>query len=140
MAGPPDAEGFPVMPPGHAAAASLAGGTHIKFQKYTMAQFAEYLTSWLTPSGDPTRYVIDKTSLTGVYDFTLKYDDRNNSTVQMSADVRAAMTAQEPGIGSGLPNIFKAMEQQLGLRLAKAKDIPKDTIVIDQAQRMPRGN
>jgi uncharacterized protein (TIGR03435 family) len=41
---------------------------------------------------------------------------------------------------SGLPNILKAVEQQLGLKLVKTEDIQLDTIVIDEAQRIPRGN
>jgi uncharacterized protein (TIGR03435 family) len=35
---------------------------------------------------------------------------------------------------------FRALEQQLGLNLVKAKDIPLDTIVIDRAERTPAGN
>jgi len=55
--------------------------------------------------------------------------------------VQAALRAQDAlGPGSGLPNIFKALEQQLGLKLVKAKDIPLDTIVVDQAERIPAGN
>jgi uncharacterized protein (TIGR03435 family) len=84
--------------------------------------------------------VTDKTGLPGKYDFTLKFDDDENSLI-VSPQVQAAMGARdgsEPG--SGLPNIFKALEQQLGLKLVRAKDIPLDKIVIDHAERIPAGN
>lgn len=54
--------------------------------------------------------------------------------------VQAAMGPPQESDPSGLPNIFKAVEQQLGLKLVKMKDIPLDTIVIDRVERIPAGN
>ncbi len=60
----------------------------------------------------------------------------------MVGPVAAAAAMSEPrgADPSGLPNILKAVEQQLGLKLVKTEDIQLDTIVIDEAQRIPRGN
>ena len=107
-----------------------------------MSEFAEGLEGQVTPDGDRTHYVtvIDKTGLTARYDFKLKFD-QSVDAIKFGPEVQAALPAQDAlGPGSGLPNIFKALEQQLGLKLVKAKDIPLDTIVIDQAERIPAGN
>ncbi|MGH9598314.1 MAG: TIGR03435 family protein [Terracidiphilus sp.] len=68
-------------------------------------------------SNNVGRIVVDKTGLTGKYDFTLKWtpDDQ-----QESAD-------------SG-PSIFAALEEQLGLKLVPAKG-PVDTIVVDRIEK-----
>jgi uncharacterized protein (TIGR03435 family) len=50
----------------------LRGGYYGRYQYFTMSEFAEYLTSFVTPGGEPTRYVVDRTGLKGAYDFTLK--------------------------------------------------------------------
>jgi uncharacterized protein (TIGR03435 family) len=67
------------------------------------------------PSG---RYLIDKTGLTGRYDFELHWtpDDA---------------PADSPLAGG--PSIFTAVEEQLGLKLESAK-APVDVLVIDSAQ------
>jgi uncharacterized protein (TIGR03435 family) len=49
-------------------------------------------------------------------------------------------SAAADSIGSGLPNIFTALERQLGLRLIKTKDIPLDAIVVDRVDKVPAGN
>ena len=65
------------------------------------------------------RTVIDKTGLTGLYDFTLIYSD-------VDADADASAT-------SG-PTVFTALEEQLGLRLEPAKG-PVPVLVIDSIAR-----
>jgi len=137
-----DAEGFALAPPGRRTAITVSGsnGYHDTFQRYSMADLAKYLTGFVTPPGERTHYVADQTGLAGRYDFKLKFDNRNDA-IRVGPDVQAAVAASDPlGPGSGLPTIFKALEQQLGLRLAKAKDIQLDTIVIDHADQMPVGN
>jgi len=135
-----DADGFLVLPPGHRTAGVDKNGFHQTYQQFTMSGFAESLTGHVTPDGDRTHYVIDKTGLTARYDIKLKFD-QSSDAIKVGPNVQAALPAQDAlGPGSGLPNIFKALEQQLGLRLVKAKDIPLDTIVIDQAERVPAGN
>jgi uncharacterized protein (TIGR03435 family) len=77
----------------------------------------------ITVSDDPTRTfaarVIDKTGLTGRYDFTLEY----------------------AGLGDDAtgPNVFSAIEKQLGLKLDKSR-APLDVIVIDHIDKVPVEN
>jgi uncharacterized protein (TIGR03435 family) len=63
------------------------------------------------------RTVIDKTGLTGLYDFTLTY----------TSDADAGSPASDAASG---PTIFTALEEQLGLKLESAKG-PVPVIVID---------
>lgn len=68
------------------------------------------------------RTVVDKTGLTGKYDYLLEW----------SPDVAAA-DATDAAAGSG-PTIFTAVQEQLGLKLESSKG-PVDTIVIDHVDR-----
>ena len=69
------------------------------------------------------RTVIDKTGLTGIYDFVLNY----------TSDVGAGPPAAADSTESG-PTIFTALEEQLGLRLEPAKgQVP--VLVIDAIKR-----
>jgi uncharacterized protein (TIGR03435 family) len=148
-----DSEGFAILPPGRGSTvASGSKGINAIYQQYSMSEFATQLMSFVTPQGDPRRYVVDKTSIAGRYDIRLKFDNRD-TLIKVGPGVQAALGAQngaqdsapgsapDPlGPGSGLPSIFKALEQQLGLRLVKTKDILVDTIVVDHAEQMPLGN
>jgi len=67
------------------------------------------------PSG---RYLIDKTGLTGRYDFELHWTPDD--------------TPADSGLASG-PSIFTAVQEQLGLKLEPAK-APVDVLVVDSAQ------
>jgi uncharacterized protein (TIGR03435 family) len=78
--------------------------------------FAHILVS---PAGKP---VIDKTGLTGSYDIKLSYAPPN-----------------DPDAASALPDIFTAIQEQLGLKLVPAK-VPVDYLVIDHADRVPTEN
>jgi len=45
--------------------------------------------------------------------------------------------ASEPG---GFPDIFVALQKQLGLRLDKSKDVPMDVIVVESLDKIPTAN
>jgi uncharacterized protein (TIGR03435 family) len=64
------------------------------------------------------RPVIDKTGLTGKYDFTLEFEP-------------AARADKED---RGRPSVFTALEEQLGLKLVSAKE-PVEVLVIDSIQQ-----
>src|SRR5581483_1080394 len=91
----------------------------------------EYLCFWLAsiPLRREDRPVIDKTGLTGNYDFTLSY-----------------MPELPPGIDQGnlppgipeRPSIFDALKQQLGLKLEPQRG-PVEYYVIDYVDK-PAGN
>jgi uncharacterized protein (TIGR03435 family) len=70
-------------------------------------------------SGNVGRVVIDKTGLTGRYDFELNWAPDN-----------------EPDAG---PSIFTAIQEQLGLRLEPAK-ASVDVVVIDRLSSPPSAN
>ncbi len=80
-------------------------------------------------TGAVGRTVIDKTGLTGNYDFELKWTPEHSD--QPSAD-SGQVDAQ-----SG-PSIFTALEEQLGLKLHSAKG-PVSTLVVDHVE-MPSEN
>ena len=61
------------------------------------------------------RTVIDKTGLTGRYDYTLTY-------------------ASNPTPDSTAPDIFTAVQEQLGLKLVPST-APLEVLVIDSAER-----
>lgn len=73
------------------------------------------------------RPVIDKTGLTGRYDFTLTYayDASQRGTVGPDAD---------PAVAPDTPSIFTAIEEQLGLSLKSAKG-PVEFLVVDRAEK-----
>jgi uncharacterized protein (TIGR03435 family) len=68
------------------------------------------------PSG---RYVVDKTGLTGRYDFELRWTPDDTPTDSALA---------------GGPSIFTAVQEQLGLRL-KSTRAPVEVLVIDSAEQ-----
>ncbi|HXS75859.1 MAG TPA: TIGR03435 family protein [Terracidiphilus sp.] len=76
--------------------------------RYSMSELAFSL------SGTVDRIVIDKTGLTGAYDFALTWSPDNS-----------------PDAG---PSIFTALQEQLGLKLESAK-APIDVVVIDHLER-----
>jgi len=66
--------------------------------------------------------VLDETGLTGRFDFTLKWSPE-----------KAALAANDSGISED-PSIFMAVQQQLGLRLARRRQ-PMTILVIDHVER-----
>jgi len=87
----------------------------------TMAEFTSELQR-----GVLDRPVVDKTSLNGKYDFDLEweYDD-----TQFGGHLPPINSGQ-----SGKPDLFAAIQQQLGLRLESSR-ARIDTIVIDSVQK-----
>jgi bla regulator protein BlaR1 len=79
------------------------------------------------------RQVIDKTGLTGTYDFTLEWMPESGQggpeSIGLPPDARIPSPAESNG-----PSIFTAVQEQLGLRLEAQKG-PVDIIVIDRAEK-----
>lgn len=104
----------------------------IRMTKATPATFASQLSYAVRQP------VIDKTKLTGDFDFTLEW------TPEPGDDDGATITVQPPGIKDqpastpDRPSIFTALPEQLGLRL-KAGRGPVDVVVIDSVS-MPTAN
>jgi uncharacterized protein (TIGR03435 family) len=88
----------------------------------TMADFAGFLQG-----GVVDRPVLDQTGLTGRYDFGLLW----RPEVPLGAP---GNNPPPPSDSDGLPDIFGAIQQQLGLRLEPTKT-PTEVIVIDRLER-----
>jgi uncharacterized protein (TIGR03435 family) len=126
-----DKNDFPILPKEAAVQARVDwvknGSFRSTFRAYPFPSLVQDLVAILTTmigvSDDPTRTfaarVIDKTGLTGRYDFTLEYAGLNDD--------------------SAGPGIFSAVEKQLGLKLDKSK-APLDIIVIDRINKVPTEN
>ena len=72
--------------------------------------------------------IVDKTGLTAKYDFTLEYTTQlPNTTADLSA---------EPPVA---PDLFAAIEKQLGLQLIRKK-VPFDVLIIDAVDPLPTEN
>jgi uncharacterized protein (TIGR03435 family) len=91
------------------------------FTKTTMSQLAADLSGQVA-AADLERQVIDKTNLSGEYDFILKWLTAAN---EMKA-------AADPKFGG--PSIFTAIQEQLGLKLQPDK-APVEVMVIDHLEQ-----
>jgi uncharacterized protein (TIGR03435 family) len=97
------------------------------------------LTSLSNQLGHP---VVDKTGLTGKYDFLVEYAPADPRAIPGLPDPRtsatpgqqAANTAADPGV-----DMATAVQQQLGLRITKGKAM-LDVVVVDKIERMPTEN
>jgi uncharacterized protein (TIGR03435 family) len=101
---------------------SLAGkGVHI-------ANLVELL------SGQLDRSTLDKTGLTGIYDFSLQWTPDENQPF-MGIDSNPILTPQVVSPpDSSAASIFTAMQEQLGLKL-ESQNVPMETIVIDHIEQ-----
>jgi uncharacterized protein (TIGR03435 family) len=90
---------------------------HLTAHYITMEAFARYLTR----NREIAMPVVDKTGLTGAFNFELEWKpDQLQAKPEASADDR--------------PSIFTALQERLGLELKSAK-VPVLTVVIDRAER-----
>ena len=91
--------------------------------------------------------VVDKTGLTGVYEFQLEFGGMFVNPPSLAANIAASKppdasasgpVASDPGeIG---PTLFTALEKQLGLRLVKVKSVPVDMLIVDSVDKAPSEN
>lgn len=86
----------------------------------------------MLPGGPLQPRVADKTGLAGQYTFILEYN----------CPACAPLTANSSGQDddAGFPDLFGAIQKQLGLRLNKAADVPIDTVVVDGVDKIPTPN
>jgi uncharacterized protein (TIGR03435 family) len=79
--------------------------------------------------------VIDRTGLTGLFDFRLDWTpDASGRTASAASNDPAALTAAD----AGGPSLFTAVQKQLGLKLKSAKG-PVEVLIVDHAEK-PTGN
>jgi uncharacterized protein (TIGR03435 family) len=144
-----DAGGYPKIPAGRSGAMSItvSGVMRWSFQAFPISDLIKNIDSQLGSrigfnTWAPGR-VMDKTELTGKYDFKLTYaeagqigDMFNPQTAGFSAAQESRLDVQDPGGG---PDFVRALEKQLGLKLIKSK-AAFDSLVVDHAERVPTEN
>ena len=96
----------------------------------TIAQFVTTLSEWM---GRP---VVDKTGLTGLYDFTLKFAPEG---IRAAGPMGPTLTrlqgqVQSPPADPNAPSLSAALQEQLGLKLEAGRG-PVEVIVIDRLER-----
>ncbi len=69
--------------------------------------------------------VVDKTGLTGAYNFELRWNNDDHNPA--------------PSDGDSFPALFTALQETLGLRLQSEK-VPVERIVVDHVERVPTDN
>ena len=82
------------------------------------------LTDWLQ-AFEGIAHIVDRTGLAGAYDIKLRFANGG--------------TGGEEGAGEPAPDVYEALEKQLGLKLQKAK-APFDVMVIDRIDKTPVEN
>ncbi len=114
----PDAQGFPILPPGRVPM-EMAIGWHMT-ARYAEEAMADLAASVAQDLSCPVK---DATALKGKYDFTLRWVD------------------QPPGINTdeGGPNMIRALQEQLGLKL-ESKKAMVDILVVDHIEKTPTAN
>jgi uncharacterized protein (TIGR03435 family) len=103
------------------------GHRQVECKHVTAAFLADYLQE-MAPR-ELTIPVVDQTGITGPVDFTLTW-------VPRALPNTAAVADTEPPAG---PDIFEAVEGQLGLKLENKK-LPLPVIVVDRVERAPVEN
>ena len=141
-----DANGFMILSPSQptgAAFSMASSGLRKETLRNGIALLARGLAADINASNGlgnnaPIPRVIDKTGLEGVYDIRLEYAGTPmNSGPAGDSAVGPAAAPDPADVG---PNIFTAVQQQLGLKLTKVKDIPVDVFIVDHADQTPTGN
>jgi uncharacterized protein (TIGR03435 family) len=142
-----DGKGFLRLPPGAPVGFIMGAGSIRMSYRQTMAMFCHSLGNDINiskgvPLGSPQPRVIDKTGLTGTYEFTLEFAGSIRSP---GADL-SAPAGGEPGApltsdpAESAPDLFTALEKQLGLKLVKVRDAPVDMLIVDSADKVPTEN
>jgi uncharacterized protein (TIGR03435 family) len=105
---------------------SISAKAHSVARAQDLSQVAAMLSN---QAGHP---VLDRTGLTGKYDFTLDY----------TLDLPGALPGPPPPAGNASesePDLAAAVEQQLGLKLTASK-ATLDVLIIDKAEKVPTDN
>jgi uncharacterized protein (TIGR03435 family) len=123
-------------------ALSRSGAVCISYQDMSMTEFSrsDYLIGAARMPDGSQGHIVDETGLTGNYDFKLNFDGAAGSRRAVIVGSRAGEAPSQDEVGSGLPDVFTAMERQLGLKLRKVNAIPLDTIVIEDGNPVPLEN
>jgi uncharacterized protein (TIGR03435 family) len=144
-----DKNGFPMLRPGSSGQQFARNGVVRGRYRITMAEFATRLGGMVSVSnsdeiiglGVTIPRVVDRTGLTGEFEFTLEFA----GSVRLPATIAAARgekpaTPTEAAEPNGGVSLFTALEKQLGLKLVKGRTANLDLLVIDNVNRVPTEN
>lgn len=131
---PLDRDGFPQLPAGRPGFQGRTenGVTRWTFRMETLQRLVNTLQFLLSPSR-----ALDKTGLTGTYDFNLEF-----SSAGLPGSMGRSFGNTTPGEAAepdAAPDLFTALEKQLGLKLEKSKT-QLDVMVIDHMDKVPTEN
>jgi uncharacterized protein (TIGR03435 family) len=126
-----DRDGFPIVPAGRPGSRvkGQSGVTHMTFRMATPQMLLTNLQGQLRPAR-----LVDKTGLTGPYDFRLVYSWAGLPGIWGRSAPPAGAEGPEHA-----PDLFTALQKQLGLRMEKSKT-PVDVVVIDHMDKAPTEN
>jgi uncharacterized protein (TIGR03435 family) len=119
--GQPPPQGPPPIPPTGIVPCSIMGTTGmIRFGGFPISQITTML-------GNQTgRMVVDRTGLTGNWEFELHYAAEPRGVPPPGAD--------QPAADPNAPSLFTALQEQLGLKLESSKG-PVEVVVIDSIEK-----
>jgi len=130
-----DKDGCPAIPPGtHGAPGSMGVNNCSTFRQYSMSDLAKFLQmaiavddgSYFGPQASQA-HIVDRTGFSGEFDFTLRL--AFNPHLPGTSPVSAPDT----------PDLFAALEKQLGLKLKEGKS-RLNVLAIDHVAKIPTGN
>lgn len=119
---------------------TMTGGKQFTLvgQAASMTTLTAYLSMWgLNFAGENARPIVDKTGLAGRYDFTVNFSPENFYVAPPETDSAGSQPQLATPNPTG-PNLFRALQDTLGLSLQKGKG-PVPVIVIDRVEK-PSGN
>jgi uncharacterized protein (TIGR03435 family) len=126
-------DGFLILPPraGPWSMSMTVPGNRSRmiFQQQTMQQLAQSLGHMLNST------VTDATGLTAKYDFTVTFA----GGTEPGGALASPLPADQPDAAEPLPDIFSALQSQLGLKL-EPKKVAVEVFVVDHMERTPTGN
>jgi uncharacterized protein (TIGR03435 family) len=131
---PLDRDGFPQLPAGRG---NAQGVTNNGVSRFTFRMSTpQSLLSMLQFNLGPSR-TVDKTGLTGKYDFTLEFSAAGLPGPMGRGGLNAAPGADDTS--DSAPNLFTALEKQLGLKLEKG-ETQLEVVVVDHMDKTPTEN
>jgi uncharacterized protein (TIGR03435 family) len=133
-------DGFPLLPGTRMLGWRQTTHQRVKYQEWPISAFAGNLGFLIgravgksLDDGFLQPRVVNKTGLTGYYTFILEYDCAACAPLNAKpADTAANAVAY--------PEIFVALQKQLGLRLEKTADAPVRVVVVDSVDKIPTAN
>ncbi len=129
------ADGFPV-PPAHMRGLGNMIGEHDRarlFGRATMAELANRLGDLLDTA------VEDHTALNGTYGISVTYAGRAGGPHGGTALLQPPPPSADASAPEPLPDIFSALQTELGLKLEKQK-VSVTILVVDHLEKTPSGN